>query len=60
MFATAGADGMVRIVGLITGEEVQSLAGHGGPVYAVAFTPDGSTIVAAGADKVIKVWRRRT
>lgn len=31
-------------------------AHHSGPVYALAFSPDGSRLVSAGQDKTIAVW----
>ena len=29
---------------------------HSGPVYSVAFSPDGTTIVSGSGDRTIKVW----
>ena len=29
---------------------------HSGPVYSVAFSPDGKTIVSGSNDKTLKVW----
>jgi WD40 repeat protein len=31
--------------------------GHGEPVYAAAFSPDGGEVVTSGHDKQIRVWK---
>ncbi|MGW4112940.1 TIR domain-containing protein [Actinosynnema sp. NPDC004786] len=55
--ATGGRDGVVRLWDVAgrraTGEP---LAGHTGPVGALAFTPDGTTLASAGDDGVIRLW----
>jgi WD40 repeat protein len=50
---TGDADGVVR-VGPVTGEEPHLLLGHGGPVTAVAASPDGRW-VASVSDQV-RLW----
>lgn len=32
------------------------MRGHTGPIYALAFSPDGRTLVSSGADRTIRVW----
>jgi WD40 repeat protein len=59
VFASAGEDGTIRLVGLVTGEEVQCLLEHTGPVRALAFSPDGTCLVSVGADKLVHVWRTK-
>lgn len=61
--ATGGADGRVRVLGLRTVgvdppldmTQTASHAHHTGPCRAVAFTPDGKTLVSVGLDGLVVV-----
>ena len=51
--AAACADADVR--GLVHEQEC-TLTGHSGPVYSVAYSPDGKHIVSGSCDKSVKIW----
>ena len=36
------------------------IRGHSGPVYSVAFSPDGKWIVSGSGDKLVKIWDAAT
>jgi WD40 repeat protein len=46
----------VRAWDVATGQESRPLGGHKEPAYSVAISPDGKTVVTAGADPVLFVW----
>jgi Tol biopolymer transport system component len=62
LFATAHADGTVRIWDISTGGQRAVLRSHSQPVYAVAFSPDGTRLasgggsVETGEDSAIRLW----
>jgi hypothetical protein len=55
--ASVGEDGVVRVWSVADQTEVATLTGHQGPVYAVAFAPDGRRLVTGGAqDRTVRIW----
>jgi WD40 repeat protein len=56
ILASAGSDKKIKLWGSYTGELKRALIGHEDAVLAIAFTPDGKTLVSGGADKTIKIW----
>ena len=39
-----------------TGEELVRLPGHSSYVYALAFSPDGTTLVSSSGDGTLRLW----
>ena len=65
--ATGSSDNYARLWSTVTGALVQEfgpvfnagvlIAGHAGPVNALAFSADGSIIATGSDDKRVKLWR---
>ncbi|MBI4610870.1 MAG: caspase family protein [Candidatus Rokubacteria bacterium] len=53
-------DHTVRVWDVATGREVGSRAGHTGPIYHVAFSPDGLYLGSCSSDGTIKLWDAET
>ena len=54
--ASAGADRVVRIWDVATGELRATLHGHSAAVFGLAFSPDGKLLASASADRTIRCW----
>lgn len=57
--ATGSADRTVRLWDAVTGQELARLPVHAGRVSAVAFTPDGNTLISAAdgpAPEEVRLW----
>jgi cytochrome c len=58
--AAAGIDGAVVLIDRATRRVLTTLAGSGVPVWAVAFLPDGRTVLTGGGDRTIRRWDAQT
>ena len=56
----AASDGTVRIWDARTGQQQHQLTGHTGPVWSVAYAPDGATLATGGDDGTVRIWDART
>jgi eukaryotic-like serine/threonine-protein kinase len=55
-FTTSSPDRSIRICDAKTGSVVQTLSGHAGGVYHIAFQPGGRRLASTGADQALRLW----
>ncbi len=51
-----GQEHVIRLWDAASGKLVREINGHTGPVFALAFSPDGQTLVSGGWDGTIRMW----
>ena len=53
---TAGIDGVLRLLRIGDGTELNTFEGHGQTVFSVDFDRDGKRLASAGRDGTVRVW----
>ena len=56
LVATGGYDQKIKLWEIESGREVKSLDGHNGPVFDLAFRPDGKILASVSGDRTVKLW----
>jgi RNA polymerase sigma factor (sigma-70 family) len=54
--AAGGADGVIRIIDVASGDQTAALRGHAGVVSVIAFSPDDHTLLSGGWDHTVRLW----
>jgi transcriptional regulator with XRE-family HTH domain len=56
LLATGDLDGKICLWRVVNGQQILTLQGHTGWIWAVAFSPDGKTLASCSHDFLIRLW----
>ncbi|OUL31549.1 hypothetical protein BV372_20125 [Nostoc sp. T09] len=56
LLATGDLDGKICLWRVVDGQQVLTLQGHTGWIWAVTFSPDGKTLASCSHDSLIRLW----
>ena len=60
MIASGSTDKTVQLWNTTTGKPLATFTGHINGITALAFSPDGTTLVSGSADGMIRFWNTQT
>jgi WD40 repeat protein len=60
LLATGDVDGKICLWRVVDGQQVLTLKGHAGWIWAVTFSPDGKTLASCSHDSLIRLWDVQT
>lgn len=60
LLATGDVDGKICLWRVVDGQQVLTLKGHTGWIWAVTFSPDGKTLASCSHDSLIRLWDVQT
>ncbi|MUG92517.1 protein kinase [Scytonema sp. UIC 10036] len=56
----SNSDSGIKLLSLITGQEISTLHGHAGIVNSLSISSDGQTLASGSEDKTVKIWNLAT
>ncbi len=56
----SNSDDTIKLLSLVTGQEISTFSGHTNRVNFISFSPDGYFSASASEDKTIKIWNLAT
>ena len=56
LLATGDVDGLIRLWQVVDGQQLLTLKGHTGWVWAVTFSPNGKTLASGSNDSSVRLW----
>jgi len=60
ILASGGADCVVSLFDLETGDRLKTLSGHKSWIWSMAWSPDGQTLATGSEDGTIRLWNAQT